>query len=343
VKRAITIIGAVLALALAAIVDSGARAGTVSYVTFSTYTYLSSNTELARRTLSPLTAAQLPQILANAHETMSPQPVDLSHERFALFVPSTQPPRGYGLVVFVPPWDEAKVPGEWQEVLDEKGFLFVSAEHSGNNMTALGRRDPLAILEEQNMVKLYRIDPDRIFVSGFSGGARIAMRLALRYPDVFKGAILNSGSDAIGDTAIPLPPRDLFHQFQEKMRLIYLTGDRDVMNNALASARSMHEWCQFNVENRIVPSMGHELVSASLFAHALDELSAPAPPVDASQLAACRATTEGDLDAKLANAEQLIRSGRRDEAKSALTDIDVHYGGLAAPKILELQAEIAGK
>ncbi len=59
----------------------------------------------------------------------------------------------------------------------------------------------------------------------------IALRLAIGYPDLFRGAILNAGSDSLGDASaeppIPLPPRELFYQFQSGTRLIYITGERD--------------------------------------------------------------------------------------------------------------------
>ena len=58
------------------------------------------------------------------------------------------------------------------------------------------------VLAAYNVMKRYAVDPQRVFVSGFSGGARVAMRLALAYPDLFRGALMDAGSDPIGD-AIP--------------------------------------------------------------------------------------------------------------------------------------------
>lgn len=323
------------------IIATSSRAGTVSEVAFADYTPLSSNAELARRMLSPLTAAQLPQILAQKNGRLAEQPVNVVQERFVVFVPSSPaPPRGYGLIVFVPPWDKLKIPDGWAPVLDQAGFVFVSAAQSGNEATALGRREPLALLGETNVAKRWPIDSARVYVAGFSGGSRIAMRLALGYPDVFRGAILNSGGDTIGNATIPIPPKDLFREFQEKSRLIYVTGARDIfVTNAVnGSIRSMREWCQFHVENRVMPSAGHETIDASSLSRALDALAAPLSD-NAGNLASCRADIESQVDTQLAQAQSFFAAGQRDAALKLMTDIDSHFGGLAVPKSVELVRE----
>src|SRR5580700_11316080 len=79
-----------------------ARAGTLTdNVVFTDYTPLSSNTELARRLLTPLTAAQLPALVAKSGKVLREQPDDLAQEKFVVYVPATKPAYGYGLLVFV--------------------------------------------------------------------------------------------------------------------------------------------------------------------------------------------------------------------------------------------------
>jgi len=173
-------------------------------VTFDRYGALSANVELARRTMTPLTAAELPVRLAALGKGLREQPVDLAVESFWLRLPDRQPAAGYGLLVFVAPWDEAVFPRRWGAVLDDAGMIFVTAARSGNDHDVRGRRMPLALLAAHNVMARYRVDPARIYVSGFSGGARIAERLALAYPDLFRGAILNAGSDPLGGVvAVP--------------------------------------------------------------------------------------------------------------------------------------------
>lgn len=326
-------------LAAAAIFSVSARAdastGLRMDAVFTDYTPLSANAELIRRMLSPLAAAQIPAVQARTGLRLSEQPVDLSKEKFVLYVPGRAPEKGYGLVVFIPPSDDATLPADWVPVLDQFGLILVRPVRSGNDQSVLGRRYPLAILAEYNVARRYRLDPDRIYVAGFSGGSRVALRLAVAYPDVFRGAILNAGSDPIGDPQAPLPPADLFHRFQESGHLVYVTGDRDIKNASFdhASMRSLDSWCVFNVDSYAELSVAHDVMSPGILARALGLLSAPARP-DPEKLAACRKAHETELTGQLAEAENLLAQGRRDEARQKLIDINARFGGLAAPQIV---------
>lgn len=321
-----------------------AETGTLSSVVFSDYTPLSSNAELARRMLSPLTAARIPALLAQSGERLSEQPVNLANEKFVVYVPAQKPTGGYALLVFVPPWNDARLPDGWGPVLDQYGVIFVSAARSGNDANVLGRREPLALLAEQNVVHRYAVNQERILIAGFSGGSRIAMRLAFAYPDVFRGAILNAGSDPIGSRTIPLPAADLFRRFQESTHIVFVAGERDSFHVAkdMASMHSLRDWCVLNVENYITAFAEHEVVDSVALSRALGALLNPAPS-DPAKLASCRSAIQAEVDAKLKQAESLIDAGERDSARELLDEIDARFGGLAAPRSVELAAKLKEK
>src|ERR1700683_2857002 len=316
---------------------TSAQNASLRNVTSREYSALSSNLELARRSLTPLTAAELPQRLAQLGKSLSEQPINLSDERFTLYVPSPAPPNGYALLVFVPPWQDGHMPEGWASVLERYGVIFVDAAHSGNSETILGRREPLAVLAAKNVMDRYSVDPQRVYVAGFSGGSRIALRVALAYPDIFRGALLNSGSDPIGTKDAALPPKELFLQFQSSTHLVYVTGDEDDLNRALdaQSMRSMKQWCVFDVDSQTVYRTGHNAAPAAALSQALQTLFKPARP-DASKLALCQAEVERQMTAKLDEVESLITSGRHGEAQKLLRDTDARFGGLAAPRSIEL-------
>lgn len=184
------------------------------------------------------------------------------------------------------------------------------------------------------------VDPERIYIAGFSGGSRIALRLALGYPDLFRGAILNAGSDSIGDARIPLPPKDLLLRFQSSTHLIYVTGDRDAdhMVDDMASVRSMHTWCVFNTDDYGEPRAGHEVAGALALSRALNGLL-DGVRTDTDKLAACRSKIDSDLEKRFAKVDSLIAGGRRAEARNLLIEMDEHYGGLAAPRSVDLAAQ----
>jgi predicted esterase len=312
-------------------------AGQHSDAVFSEYSPLFGNAEIVRRLLSPLAQAQIHMRLTHTHEALSPYPLDLSKERFIVYVPSrAPPPQGFGLLVFVPPWEEASVPPGWAPVLDEDAVIFVSAAHSGNSENLLGRRVPLALAAAANIAAQFPIDAQRIYIGGFSGGSRAALRIALGYPDLFRGAILNAGSDPIGSDRYPLPPRDLFLRFQTSMHLIYATGDRDRLNLSTdgTSLGSMARWCVSDVDID-TSNAGHDVLDSAALRRALARLMNHAPS-DPDRLAACRSRVQAALDAKLTQADSLISPAKRAAARRLLLQIDAQFGGVAAPRSIEL-------
>lgn len=319
-----------------------AATGLQTNITFNDYSPLSRTSQMARRLFSPLQAWRVNRAIALRGDVRE-QAVDLSQEKFAVYVPSAIPAAGYALLVFVPPWERAAVPERWVAELDRHGMIFVSAANSGNDTSMLDRREPLALLAAHNIIQRYPVDANRVYVGGFSGGSRVAMRLALGYSDLFRGALLNAGSDPIGDTQISLPPAELMHRFQESTRLVYLTGKDDAIRLEMdvQSRRSMQDWCVFDIKTLIVTWSGHEASSAAAFNQGLEALEAH-EKVDSERLAACRRSYTQSLDDELHVAERLLASGDAAEARKALEKIDARYGGLAAPRSIELAQKLDG-
>lgn len=317
--------------------------GTSQPVVLTRYSPLFSNAKIVRRLLSPLAQESVREILARTHKTLSPYPLDLTKERFLVYVPSAAPPpNGYALLVFVPPWEQASIPFDWSLQLDRYGVIFVTPAHAGNAQAVLSRRVPLALAAEANIARDYPVDRNRIYIGGFSGGSRVALRIALGFPDIFHGALLNAGADPLG-VADPwggpdtLPSRDLFLRFQRSTRLVYVTGELDTANlgSDASSEHSMREHCVLDIATQETHDAGHELMSPEAFGQALAQLLHPERS-DPARLQACRSHLRAELDDQLAHAQALISKGRHAGARRLLLAIDQHYGGLAAPRILQL-------
>ena len=319
---------AILAVAVAACVAGGRLE---SGVVFARYTPLASNAEIARRTLPPLTYRRVQQTLAATGQKLADQAIDLAKERFDIYVPAAAAPAaGYGLVVFVAPWDDATQPRMWRTPLDRHGLVFVAARDSGNERSVLDRRLPLALLAYANARARFPIDPSRVYVWGFSGGSRVAELAALAYPDVFRGALLEAGADPI-DTGegIYKPSAALFHQFQ-RTRIVVVTGDDDVdiQRQDDRTLRSLRDACVLDVTTSDFHG-GHEALDAGALGRALDLLEAPHPP-DPATLARCNERVDRDLAERVAAAK----------TRADLLAIERAYGGLAAPQLLELDGKL---
>ena len=279
-------------LLIALLLSAAARAEEA--VTFTEISPLSRNEELMRRLLPRAEAKALAEGLAQRGQHLREQPLDPAQEHFILHVPPTGAEGGYALLVFMPPWQQAKIPPGWDEVLDRLGVIYVSAAKSGNEEIVMARRIPLALIAAANVMARYHVDPHKVFVGGFSGGSRVAEKLALGFPDLFRGALLDAGSDRAGESDLPLPPDDLLAQFQENSRLVLVTGENDSINLRLAAdgAKSLDQICQFGHQSQTVPWLGHAILPPAALEAALKVLLNP-QPLDRERLEKCRAKASG--------------------------------------------------
>ena len=310
-------------------------------VQFTEYPPLAHNEALAQRLLTPLTSARLMRKAAQSGAKVRDYPVDMKNQKYVLFVPPIKPPNGYAVLVFVEPWAVAGVPRAWIPVLKKRGFVFVTAEHSGNTESVYERRIPLALIALYNVTRQYPIDPERVYIGGMSGGSRIAERMALAYPDLFRGALLHSSADPIGTSEVPLPNPELFRHFQESMRLVYITGQYDAPNieKDEISRASMRDWCALDIVTVPFAFAGHELAGESDFEHALTALEGHSPP-NPKLLSVCRDHKAAELGTNLEDVQKLMAEGKMPAARSLLEKIDARFGGLAAPKSLEFASQM---
>lgn len=297
---------------------------------------------LNARLMSPLQHAQLQAGLAASHRRLAEQTIDLERERFLVYAPAQRPADGYRLLVFVPPWKgAARLPEGWSQVLDREGVIFVSAAETGNDANVLLRRMPLALIAADNVARAYGVDRGRVYVGGFSGGARVALRLALAYPDVFAGALLNAGSDRLGEADVILPPAELFQRFQETSRVVFVTGGGDTANlrRDAASQASLRAWCVGGVGRYVAPRLQHEVASAAALERGL-QLLVGDPPGQAAALETCRRRLADDLASRLRQADEAIAAGEADAAEALLGQIDRAYGGAAGGAVVDREAAL---
>jgi dienelactone hydrolase len=297
---------------------------------------------LLERLLSPLASRRALESMGASAAALPGYTVELAGERFAVYVPAAPPPPGgYGLFVFVAPWKTAVVPPPWRAALDEAGLLFVTAAAAGNDAPVLTRRAPLALDAVAGASARWPVDASRVYIGGFSGGARVALRLAMAWPDVFAGALVDGSADPVGSEDVPLPDRALLERAQDHLRLVYAWGTADRINveASEASFASARDACIANVHRLPMRGRGHEPVDGATWRHALHLLESA--PVADDGLAACRSRLYASRDADLANVRALQAAGRLDDVRKALDELDARYGALALPEIAVLDRKEA--
>jgi hypothetical protein len=186
---------------------------------------------------------------------------------WTMYVPeSYRPDRPAGLMVYVSPTKLGKIPQKWRSVLDKYNIIWVAANGAGNR-TLVKYRATYALLAPTLANTHYNIDSERTYLSGFSGGGKVAGVLAEAYPSLFKGAIFICGIDALGKT----PPSEL-EAFKQNY-FVFLTGTND---QALGETRrGYRQYLKAGVENSmlmVIPNMGHQNPDRSNFAKAVRHL-----------------------------------------------------------------------
>ncbi len=297
---------------------------------------LASHDEIVRRVMSPVAYDVARAYGQGAGLDLRGQSLKPAGEQVDLYVPAQRPARGYGLLVFVAPTRDLALPMAWRRVLAERGVILAAPRNAGNGSHGIGRRIPLALLAYEHVRARYPLDETRVYVGGFSGGSRIALTVALGYADVFRGAFLVAGSAEIGGRGPTPPPAPIMELAQARTRLVFVTGQRDrgALDRDRFSERALREYCITHMSEFVQRSRGHQLPAGKGLADGLRFLDAPA--ADWPGLEACRSALRAQADSALEAARQLAADGLATEAGHALTALDRRFGGLAAPRSVEL-------
>ncbi len=302
---------------------------------------LASTAEIVRRTFSPTSQDRLRQVQAKTGKAPPEYSIDPTKEELEIFVPPMPASGRYGLLVFVMPAHSLRLPEDWRGPLERAGFIYVSALRSGNSQSVQERRIPLAVHAYDYAKSRYPIDPDRVFIGGFSGGSRMAQWTAMAYPEVFRGAMLVGGSLKIGQYEVVFPPRDLALRFLSSTRLVFATGSEDALNGGIDRRnRKVLESLCFRGYSRVAQlRLGHWLPSGGGLARVLEELQKPVP--QDPEFDACVQGLDADIERRLADIRALVDAGRMSEAGLRLGEMEDRYGGLAGDRAVPLARTIS--
>lgn len=308
-----------------------ALAGAPTRVTPSAPSPLATPSELVERQFGPLRAFKIQGKLTSLGLDKA-SPIKLAEEHLLVRVPDRPAADGrYGLLIYLDSRAHGQFNFEWSNVLDSHAVILVSPDNAGDDAATFDRRIPLALTAYEFARRTYNLDPDRVYIAGDGGGSRLAQNLAISFPDVFSGAIINSGAAEVGTQALPVPAAALLERLRTHSRLVFATSSHDepAFTEQRQTLKSLGTYC---VPGAQVFENGHTLVGHAgingLFLNDfLDSLGAPRSADTAGQ-AACEDALRRDAGSALANIRQLHASGRHDEALKALVAFDSAYGRL---------------
>lgn len=214
--------------------------------------------------------------------------IDMGQQTFRVRVP-----RGYdaekpaGLLVWMDTSPSGRVPVDWDPIVDASNLITVAPNGAGDS-ALIWNRAGLALAAVAGVQGRYAIDPERVYVAGVGVGARMASRLAIAWPDVFRGALCASGAAYFTPLRDPDNPRAswparvkkpaprLLRMGRNRTRFVLLAGSKDKDRGLCrALAQHMAEVDEFrSVTYLEVPGRGEHTPDDVWFRRALVALDA---------------------------------------------------------------------
>jgi len=106
-------------------------------------------------------------------------------QSYALYIPASVNKEKYPVVYFFDPHGDGKLPlKKYQALADAFGFILIGSNNSKNGNTWVNAENIWAILSG-DVQKRLKLDTNRVYVCGFSGGAKVAIYIALQHPAGF--------------------------------------------------------------------------------------------------------------------------------------------------------------
>jgi len=180
-----------------------------------------------------------------------------------VYLPANRATEAPGVLVYVSPMDSGEIDSRWREVMDRQNLIYISANDMGNEIPTI-RRMVMANLAVRALAKSHVFDPGRIYVSGFSGGGKVASLLATQYPEVFTGAIYICGVYFWKADQTPNVDRVLQNRF------VFLSGSKDF--NRMQTRRIQQRYIAAGAAHTkliIVPGMAHRRPDAGHLTEAI--------------------------------------------------------------------------
>jgi len=114
---------------------------------------------------------------------------DATKQSYELFVPARPDPKqSLGLILYISPGNKPGGRKTFEAACQSAGLLFAGVANAGNDI-ATKKRIRIVVDVLDDLRRNYPIDPDRTYISGFSGGGRIACVIGFALPECFGGVI----------------------------------------------------------------------------------------------------------------------------------------------------------
>ncbi len=177
-------------------------------------------------------------------------------QRFELYLPANyDKSRLWPVVIFISPGNKAMGWRAWQRVCEQEGIIF-AGPHDAGNSTDMRRRVRIVLDVLDEVRRKYNVDPDRTYITGFSGGGRIACAIGFSLPELFGGVVPICAAGQLRDETW------LQHRVIDRLSVAAVTGETDFNRGEVERFRGpllSHVGVRSKVW--VVPKLGHAVPS----------------------------------------------------------------------------------
>ncbi|MEM7012035.1 MAG: hypothetical protein AAF585_11185 [Verrucomicrobiota bacterium] len=196
-----------------------------------------------------------------------PGEYDVAREEFEVLAPADyDPKKPHGLFIWIGAGGPG-IPKGWDEIFAKHNIIVIAARNSSNRRNIFDRVR-MAIDANVNMRELYNIDGRRVYVSGHSGGARVASMLGVAWGEMFSGTVCFMGVNFYTDLPAEdgkvyglsyLPDEEVLALAKQYCRFALVTADKDfnLANTRAAFEQGFKKEGFKSVEIFEVPNHGH--------------------------------------------------------------------------------------
>lgn len=175
----------------------------------------------------------------------------------------------FGVLVYISPGDGGVelLPG-WDRVLQEKKLIYCSPLGTSNKQADM-RRIALALDSVATVRASYKVDPNRLIVSGTSGGGAVATTIGVNYAE-FLAIDCSRGTYPDSELCFPyLDAGDIRQVARQKKRFAWVSGPKD--RNYPSIKKGVAAWSDAGVESKLFedPNQGHAAATEDLLRQAL--------------------------------------------------------------------------
>jgi hypothetical protein len=189
---------------------------------------------------------------------------DSTKQTYELFVPTRKDTKALlPAILFVSAGDESGGWKAFESLCNDKGFVFIGVKGAGNNVPG-GKRVRIILDCFDDVRRQLPLDPDRTYISGFSGGSRIASGIAFALPEYFGGLLPVA---AAGDLR---SEQWLRFRIADRLSAALMTGETDFNRGELERWKGPM-WKDLGIRTKVwvQPKTGHALPPAKTLAEAI--------------------------------------------------------------------------